>query len=162
MGTRHLQTVIDKNGVKRVSQYGQWDGYFSGQGLDIYNWLRSANLEKYQENLEKIEPVTKAQLEKIHKWGDNWDSVFFYMSRDCGAKIHKMIEMGAVPFVELLDLRKSNNWCEGFYTIDFQKGVFTLEYAGTLLSYDLNNLPDKETFTKDIIIAEQGRGGLAL
>ena len=34
MGTRNLTKVIDSNGVTKVAQYGQWDGYPSGQGLN--------------------------------------------------------------------------------------------------------------------------------
>lgn len=34
MGTRHLIKVKYKGEIK-VSQYGQWDGYPDGQGLDI-------------------------------------------------------------------------------------------------------------------------------
>ena len=34
MGTRNLTKVIDKNGVTKVAQYGQWDGYPSGQGVN--------------------------------------------------------------------------------------------------------------------------------
>ena len=33
MGTRNLTKVIDKNGVIKVAQYGQWDGYPAGQGV---------------------------------------------------------------------------------------------------------------------------------
>ena len=70
MGTRHHQTVIDKNGKLRLSQYGQWDGYPKGQGIDILEYLRSADLEKYQENLSKLNRATEKQGEEIDKLKD--------------------------------------------------------------------------------------------
>lgn len=35
MGTRHLIRIIDSTGIIRAAQYGQWDGYPSGQGVDL-------------------------------------------------------------------------------------------------------------------------------
>lgn len=35
MGTRHQQRVINKEGVVKVSQYGQWDGYPEGQDTGL-------------------------------------------------------------------------------------------------------------------------------
>ena len=40
MGTRHL-IFIQLNGEYKLSQYGQWDGYLEGQGLDVLNFLRT-------------------------------------------------------------------------------------------------------------------------
>ena len=54
MGTRHLICVV-KDGEFKVAQYGQWDGYFSGQGQNILNFLRddSFNLSHFKEQLDK-------------------------------------------------------------------------------------------------------------
>ena len=38
MGTRHQQMVINQKGEIKLSQYGQWDGYPSGQGKDILTY----------------------------------------------------------------------------------------------------------------------------
>jgi len=40
MGTRHLIVVKKDNEIK-VAQYGQWDGYPSGQGVSILKFLRN-------------------------------------------------------------------------------------------------------------------------
>lgn len=49
MGTRNLTMVIDKQGDLKVAQYGQWDGYPSGQGVIILEFA------KYKENISKLE-----------------------------------------------------------------------------------------------------------
>ena len=54
MGTRHSQMVINKAGETKVVQYGQWDGYPSGQGVDILAFLRGADLDKYDEEVSKL------------------------------------------------------------------------------------------------------------
>lgn len=146
MGTRHLQTVITKTGEVKVNQYGQWDGYPSGQGIDILNYLRNANLDKYQKNLEKIKKATQKQLDKVNAT-ENCPSVYPYLSRDCGSKIHKLIENGHVKFVVLAS-KDAEGWCEGFYTIDFSTNSFTSEFYGIKHTYLLNELPTDEDYLK--------------
>ena len=149
MGTRHLQTVINSKGVTKISQYGQWDGYPSGQGIDILNYLRGADIERYQRNLEEINHITDKQIEQVEQFY-NWQDTFFYLSRDCGSRIHLMIEWGAVPFVIMHDEKEAREWCVGFYTIDFQKNTFTSEYYGTIKTYPLNELPTNEQYLLDM------------
>lgn len=53
MGTRNLTMVIDKIGNLKVAQYGQWDGYPSGQGVTILAFCKDAeNLKKLEQRLE--------------------------------------------------------------------------------------------------------------
>lgn len=148
MGTRHRQAVIAKDGTLRISQYGQWDGYPSGQGANILDYLKKGNLEKYQANLNKIEQITDTQITEVEKTKD-WDAKYPYLSRDCGARIHQMIEDGEVQFVDLISEDEANRWCEGFYTIDFSKNLFTSEFHGQEKSYPLDKLPTKEQYLKD-------------
>lgn len=145
MGTRHYQTVIDKDGTLRIAQYGQWDGYPSGQGKGILNYLKTGNLEKYHQELAKIKPITPEQSEMVDddkKWNENYP----YLSRDCGSRIHQMIENGDVKFAGMTSEDEAVKWCEGFYCIDFQKGVFTSEYHGETAEFSLDNLPTEEEY----------------
>lgn len=147
MGTRHQQIVIAKDGTRKISQYGQWDGYPSGQGVEILNYLTNGDLEKYHDELIKIPVITDEQCKQVEQ-DKNWPAEYPYLSRDCGSKIHQMIEDGKVKFVSLVDDEEAKKWCEGFYTIDFSQNEFTSEYGGVKMSFSLNALPSKEEYLK--------------
>lgn len=148
MGTRHQQIVIAKNGDVKISQYGQWDGYPGGQGIEILRYLLNGNLDKYQENLIQIPLITDAQLELVEK-DDHWTDNYPYLSRDCGSNIHQLIEDGVVEFVSHIDNVEADKWCEGFYTIDFSKNEFTTKYHDYEKTYSLDNLPTEDQYLKD-------------
>ena len=147
MGTRHRQAVINKTGKLKIQQYGQWDGYPSGQGVNILEYLRCGDLEKYQEELDKISVITEDQIKEVKK-DLKWEENYPYLSRDCGCKIHQMIENGDVRFVAHIDEDEARMDCEGFYTIDLQKGLFITEYYSHRVELKLNDLPTKEEYVK--------------
>ena len=48
MGTRHL-IEVKSGGELKVAQYGQWDGYPTGQGIGIANFLHGImDVEKFR------------------------------------------------------------------------------------------------------------------
>ena len=145
MGTRHRQAVINKVGELKIQQYGQWDGYPDGQGKDILAYLINGNLDKYQEELDKINLITKEQDEEVEADAE-WEINYPYMSRDCGSSIHKMIEDGNVKFVAHIEEEEAKKWCDGFYTIDFQKGLFITEYGDKRVELRLDSLPTEEEY----------------
>ena len=149
MGTRHHQKVINKQGELKVSQYGQWDGYPNGQGFDILNYLRRGNLDKYQEELDKLHLITDEES-KIVDADPKWQENYPYMGRDCGSKIHQMIEDGEVKFVQFIDDEEAKRWCQGFYTIDFQQNKFIAEFNGVIREYSLSDLPTDEQFLRQM------------
>lgn len=155
MGTRHLQVAIAKSGEKRLSQYGQWDGYPDGQGVEILRWLREADLEKYNQELEKLSELDEAAIEELkrqikaklkenpnYSYTNDWP----WLSRDCGSAIHKMIEEGKVTTGVQFD---TGEWCEGFYTINLKERTFVGHYHGTDVAYSLDDLPTDEEFLED-------------
>lgn len=144
MGTRHLQMVINKVGETKLRQYGQWDGYPSGQGVNILNYFLRADLEKYQAELDKIPKITQEQVDMVNAT-ENWHHVYPYLSRDCGSDIHQMIEDGEVQFVMHL-AEGEEYWIEGYYTIDFQKNLFTAKFHGKESKWELDSLPSVEEF----------------
>lgn len=64
MGTRNL-TMVVKNKKTKVAQYGQWDGYPSGQGRTILEFLKTRDLKKFADQLEKVSFYTKEEYEKV-------------------------------------------------------------------------------------------------
>jgi hypothetical protein len=160
MGTRHLQTVIDKKGTKKVENYGQWDGYPEGQGIDILKFLRGADLDKYAKEVEKLQPITKKEVEKhdlfvknLNKQNLSYDKSdkqykekYGFLSRDCGSDIHQLIQEGKVPFVRMAN--DGRTWCEGFYIIDLKEMVFKSEYHNKESVFNIANLPTDEDYLK--------------
>ena len=147
MGTRHHQTVIDRNGKLRIAQYGEWDGYPKRQGVEILKYLRTGDLEKYQSNLDQLKKVTKQQGEEIDK-DEDWAEKYPYLSRNCGFKLHKMIEDGIVQFIGWCSKKEANKWCEGFYEINFKKRTFNSQYHQINVTVSLDNLPTEEEYLK--------------
>ena len=148
MGTRHAQMVINVEGETKLRQYGQWDGYPSGQGVAILEFLRTTDLRKYLEEVNKLRPTTKEEdklIEKDKKWVENYP----YLSRDCGSKIHNMILDGEVKFINFCSEKETRDWCEGFYTIDFSKNLFIAEFD-KVKKYKLDKLPTNKKFLKDM------------
>lgn len=145
MGTRHQQVVINKEGTRKVSQYGQWDGYPDGQGLGILRFLRNNDLEKYQTELEKLREITQEEIDIVNS-DSNWVKNYPYLSRDCGSELHKLILKGEVRFVRFVSDKEAQDRCEGFYTIDFSTNSFRVEYYDFDVTFSLTELPDEETY----------------
>lgn len=84
MGTRNLTMVIDRTGNLKVAQYGQWDGYPSGQGVTVLNFARNKEkmkrLEKELENVkfynrcDDIQTYIKKYDKKVPVWSSDPDN----------------------------------------------------------------------------------------
>lgn len=51
MGTRNITRVIS-NGIIRVNQYCQWDGYPTNAGSDVLEFVKNADMEEFQAKVE--------------------------------------------------------------------------------------------------------------
>ena len=157
MGTRNLTKVIDKAGQVVVAQYGQWDGYPSGQGL---NALYHATAHKQiEEGLSRVRWATEKELseiyskfEKMNQLGTddfkNFNLLYPNLTRDTCADILGVVawSIGEVILVDQSDFEKDGLFCEGVYTIDFQKRKFISWYGKKTVEFDLDNLPSKEEY----------------
>lgn len=147
MGTRHL-TAVMHNKEYKVAQYGQWDGYLSGQGMTVLNFLRDDfDREKFVKQVEKLHWITNEEIEMIKKNHEqDWTSVYPYLSRDMGGKILKYVQdnelktglKNSIGFVE------DNLMCEYAYVIDLDKNAFEV-YKG----FQERPLEESERFYKE-------------
>lgn len=191
MGTRNL-TMVQLNGAYKVAQYGQWDGYPSGNGLVILKFLRKCNIdvfckkvkharlisdEEYAKYWQEIGiDINKEQFVDIEK-SEEFKALHPSLNRDMGADILEYIYNQPEKRVDLIgaiNFAKNSLFCEWGYVVDLDKNTFEV-YKGfnktplhkgdrfhfngaaadgyypikLLKSYDLDNLPDDETFLKD-------------
>ena len=139
MGTRNL-TVVIKDGQPRIAQYGQWDGYPSGQGQTALNFLKSGKLDALVANLDKITFDGQAEIEAYLKEigaGDGWmdmeqadkfNARFPFLGRDHGAAVLDMIAdyEGDEPIIlrNQIDFAADSLFCEYAYVIDLDKEMF--------------------------------------
>lgn len=145
MGTRHLICVVS-NGEYKVAQYGQWDGYPSGQGLSILNFLQSDQLVAFKENLPKCSWISEDDIAKYwSEFGVNirengsvsyeiynkFSDKYPQLSRDTGADVLKVIASApdGVKLRNDYDFSRDSLFCEWAYVIDFDKNTFEV-YQG--------------------------------
>ncbi len=141
MGTRHLTCVV-QGGAFKVAQYGQWDGYPSGQGTTILDFLRTMNREKFIAGLAKTFQPTD---EQVAQWwadvghdiktsngfvsctiADKYSKNHPSLSRDTGGKILDLIQNSAepVPLNLGVEFVSDSLFCEYAYVVDLDKGTF--------------------------------------
>ena len=91
MGTRGL-TVVISGGKNVIAQYGQWDHYPEGQGLDALAFLRDTSaVDRLRENIPRITEETPTYHEEIMELcvesGVEWQEIAPQLSRNMGAGI---------------------------------------------------------------------------
>lgn len=145
MGTRNL-TIVQKDNQYKIAQYGQWDGYPSGNGIIILNFLKKVDLEKFKKKIDTVKLVTNEDINKY--WADigvdvekerfvSMDvSEKFYklhpsLSRDLGASVldYIMEEDNVVESYLDIDFANDSLFCEWAYVIDLDKNTFEV-YTG--------------------------------
>lgn len=155
MGTRNL-TLVQSNNSLKVAQYGQWDGYPSGNGVIILEFVRSliaGNLvTAFRDKVNALTEWTEAdQDEALKSVGitDGWATFeqsaalkakYPGIHRDTGASILSMILEGTVSQVSLnTDFASDSLFCEWAY----------------LINLDANTLEVYEGFNKEPLDADQ-------
>lgn len=157
MGTRNL-TCVYLNGETRVAQYCQFDGYPSGQGKTVLDFLHdhSNDHEKFKEALLNCNHVDSDYLEKI--WcecgkpaGDEYvsfsvESIFErkypQLCRIFGAKVLSHIfESGGCDLSLYEEFSGDSLFCEYAYVIDYDTNEFEV-YRGFQKS------PNNDRFAK--------------
>lgn len=141
MGTRHLIGVV-LDGDFKVAQYGQWDGYPTGQGVDVLNFCKTADLDSFRDEVRKVRFTTEEDKDTIKaRWAEvgaddsGWvtmaqsdkfyaDPRFAPLSRDVSANVLSLIAEGKVEFLnDSRDFGKDSLFCEWAYVIDLDENV---------------------------------------
>jgi len=143
MGTRHLiMAVID--GQTKLAQYGQWDGYPTGQGKAILEFLNRLFEERmdilinnFYPNLRSTRFATDDEIEQGYiaagaKPDDSFISSeiverfqqsFPAMNRDLGARVLNMIlDTPNLVLKDSTKFAKDGLFCEWAYVLDFDEG----------------------------------------
>ena len=179
MGTRHL-TVVVVDGEFKVAQYGQWDGYPSGQGSDILAFLYINDMDKFREAARATRFITDEESKAIDKkHGTEWKRYYPQLSRDVGSDILKMVYEGTTELYDSSDFANDSLFCEYAYVIDLDNNVLEVyegfnhekilegrflskdsndsEYEPVKLikTYGLDDLPMEEEFLSDLEPAEE-------
>ena len=150
MGTRNLTAVV-LNGEYRVAQYGQWDGYPSGQGATALHFLEQlgpVGSESWGVFREKVAASRFASDEEIEAaWQeagappgaryvsmrvlDRLSEVRPELSRDAGAEVLRLVyeRPAGIALKNSLDFAGDGLFCEWAYVIDLDKGTFEV-YVG--------------------------------
>lgn len=135
MGTRNLIEVTYK-GQLRVAQYGQWDGYPTGQGANIADFIHNKmDEDKFKTALENVSWIDDDVFEKeIRKVRPDWpangwlnleqskwfDDTYPELSRNTGAGILEIVQNtnGQIKLRDSSDFKSDGLFCEYYYHID--------------------------------------------
>jgi len=151
MGTRHLIAVYI-NGEYKIAQYGQWDGYPEGQGLEVLDFLITQktenNFERFKQKLKLVRFKTEADQKVFDAYSKSIgisetarfisleqaqkiDTKFPFLSRDLGATILNKVNETEEPIwlVNSIDFAQDSLFCEFAYVIDFDTNKFEI-YTG--------------------------------
>lgn len=157
MGTRHLICIVKDKDYK-LAQHGQWDGYPSGQGEDIVNFILTWDRPRFEEHLKNSRCLTSDETHALWKSfgaddsgfvtldiSDKFGKVYAQLDRDSGAKTLEYIQDTIEPVLAplSLDFAADSFFCEYAYIIDLDKDILEV-YRG----FNKTKLKPKERFSK--------------
>lgn len=143
MGTRNL-TIVVLNNMYKVAQYCQWDGYPTGQGQDIAEFIiaNRKNMEHVRHMFSSVKTASDKYVEQLWKSlgavngrasmdvSDIFKTKYPEFHRDTGAQILNMILTGSAKRVQLdLEFAADSVFCEWVYVIDLDSEVLEI-YTG--------------------------------
>lgn len=162
MGTRNLTKVIDKNGEVRVAQYGQWDGYPAGQGVNMLSFISGYKMiDKIELSLVKCRFISEGEVGAAYdvysdepKWEElrndhnGYSIAFPSLSRDTCTDILKVIVYSNEEVVLWDDSGFQNDqlMCEGIYTLDYQTKEFISTYHDKTVKFSFDALPTPDEY----------------
>ena len=166
MGTRGLTKVIDKDGITKVAQYGQWDHYPEGQGITILGILTRDRyaVEELELALDKCYFVSDEERQAIYdEYNANYPeqthlkkftAMLPSFSRDTCGEILNVVRFsaGRVPLTDESDFENDDLFCEGVYEVNYQSNKFISKF-GVTVEFPLDNLPTPDEYLQGFILA---------
>jgi hypothetical protein len=161
MGTRNLTKVIDADGITRVAQYGQWDGYPEYTGTRILDFIKEHQmLEKIEKSLVKATFATQEELAEISKpfvndedmmsfeQGQDFSIMYPSLTRDTGCDILRVLvySNGPIALADESDFESDDLFCEGVYTLNYQTREFISKWNGITVSLSFDGLDTAENY----------------
>jgi hypothetical protein len=146
MGTRHL-IAVQLDGQYRIAQYGQWDGYPSGQGETVLKFLQQVNRPIFEAKLRAASFLTEADFDainaKIKAEQLDWPEVWPELSRNTGAEILEMVERhdAGIKLNNQIGFAANSLMCEWGYVVDLDAN--TLE---VFKGFQKEPLPETDRF----------------
>lgn len=137
MGTRNV-TAVYLDGEFRVAQYGQWDGYPTGQGETIRQFFSrdDLDLDRFKSRVrDHVSFLNEDQIElvnrKIKQHGGFAEAGVAHLSRDTGADILNVIydAEGDIVLNNEIAFIGDGLFCEWAYVVDLDQGVLEV-YKG--------------------------------
>lgn len=159
MGTRNL-TIVKVGGKTKIAQYGQWDGYPTGQGRTIAEFIHGKmDLKKFKQRVAGLKKVTKKALKDA--WvscgadpnsdlvsmavSDKFRDSYPQWSRETGADILELVQDGTVETEELTkDFKLITNRKSGYQVTHVQNDLAFLK-DGLFCEYAYEINLDKKT-----------------
>jgi hypothetical protein len=156
MGTRHL-IAVKQDGKYKIAQYGQWDGYPEGQGVNVLRFLRGVKLDAFKKAVSECSFLTSDEIDATYtgmdifadKYGciscdeaDLHAKKYPELSRDTGAGILSLVlNNGKRKLKNSIDFAADSLFCEWAYVINLDTNTFEV-YEG----FNQTPLPDDEPF----------------
>ena len=139
MGTRHL-IAVQLDGKYKIAQYGQWDGYPEGKGIDVLHFLRNRmDEEKFKVALRRSSFISDKALIKLWKACGMQDDGKILLTdmdtmkrhhpevhRDTSAKILDLVQSrpNGMQLENSIGFAADGLFCEWAWVIDFDKRTF--------------------------------------
>jgi hypothetical protein len=161
MGTRNLTKVVDSEGITRVAQYGQWDGYPEYTGTRILDFIKEHKmLETIEKSLVKARFITQEENQELIKLytdengmmtfeqGAEWSVMYPSLSRDTGCDILRVLvySNGIVPLVDESEFENDELFCEGVYELNYKTRQFITKYNGMSVALSFEGLDTAENY----------------
>lgn len=161
MGTRHL-IAVHADGQYKIAQYGQWDGYPSGQGLTALGFCRTMDRGAFTEKVRAARFLSDADVAAINaelkQDGTlmNEGKKYQQFSRNRGAKILKIVNEAPAGIVlrNSIGFAGDSLFCEYAYVVDLDAG--TLE---VFMGFNKQPLAEGERFAAPGLELEKSEQG---